>query len=119
MQLAALKHRTESEDCFVIDHSHVKIRLHTAKDDVEKVIVHYTDNYLPPEQAKELEMEKAGRGQVSDYWTATLTAPYHRIKYTFEVIGKDAAAQPAGQSGEGQYRRKKADRPLAVLFRHI
>ena len=41
MQLAALKHRTESEDCFVIDHSHVKIRLHTAKDDVEKVIVHY------------------------------------------------------------------------------
>ena len=27
MQLAALKHRTESEDCFVIDHSHVKIRL--------------------------------------------------------------------------------------------
>ena len=40
MQLAALKHRTESEDCFVIDHSHVKIRLYTAKDDVEKVIVH-------------------------------------------------------------------------------
>ena len=37
MQLAALKHRTESENCFVIDHSHIKIRLHTAKDDVEKV----------------------------------------------------------------------------------
>lgn len=36
-------------------------------------------------------MEKAGRGQVSDYWTATLTAPYHRIKYTFEVIGKDGS----------------------------
>ncbi|EFB61919.1 hypothetical protein HMPREF9209_1853 [Lactobacillus gasseri 224-1] len=36
MQLAALKHRTESEDCTVIDHSHVKIRLHTAKDDVKK-----------------------------------------------------------------------------------
>ena len=54
MQLAALKHRTESEDCFVIDHSHVKIRLYTAKDDVEKVIVHYTDNSLPPKQAKEL-----------------------------------------------------------------
>ena len=48
MQLAALKHRTESEDCTVIDHSHVKIRLHTAKDDVKKVFVHYIDNYLPP-----------------------------------------------------------------------
>ena len=111
MQLAALKHRTESENCFVIDHSHVKIRLHTAKDDVEKVIVHYTDNYLPPEQAKELEMEKAGRGQVSDYWTATLTAPYHRIKYTFEVIGKDGSRYIFGDRSiekfsDGKLRRR-------------
>ena len=91
MQLAALKHRTESEDCTVIDHSHVKIRLHTAKDDVKKVFVHYIDNYLPPVDAATLEMKKAGSGQVNDYWTATLTAPYHRIKYTFEVIGNDGS----------------------------
>jgi neopullulanase len=58
MQLAALRHRTESEDCTVIDHSHVKIRLHTAKDDVEKVIVHYTDNYLPPNKLKNLKWRK-------------------------------------------------------------
>ncbi len=38
MQLAALRHRTESEDCTVIDHSHVKIRLHTAKNDVKKLL---------------------------------------------------------------------------------
>lgn len=38
MQLAALKHRTESEDCSVIDHSHVKIRLHTAKGDVKRLL---------------------------------------------------------------------------------
>ena len=91
MQLAALRHRTESEDCTVIDHSHVKIRLHTAKNDVKKVIVHYIDNYLPPADAATLEMKKAGSGQVNDYWTATLTAPYHRIKYTFEVIGNDGS----------------------------
>lgn len=107
MQLAALKHRTESEDCFVIDHSHVKIRLHTAKDDVEKVIVHYTDNYLPPKQAKELEMEKIGSGQVNDYWGATLTAPYHRIKYTFEVIGKDGSHVIFGDRSIEKFSDKK------------
>jgi neopullulanase len=36
-------------------------------------------------------MKKSGSGQVNDYWTATLTAPYHRIKYTFEVIGNDGS----------------------------
>ena len=107
MQLAALKHRTESEDCFVIDHSHVKIRLYTAKDDVEKVIVHYTDNYLPPKQAKELEMEKIGSGQVNDYWGATLTAPYHRIKYTFEVIGKDGSHVLFGDRSIEKFSDKK------------
>ena len=39
MQLAALKHRTESEDCFVISQHHVRIRFHSAKNDVKKVIV--------------------------------------------------------------------------------
>lgn len=107
MQLAALKHRTESEDCFVIDHSHVKIRLYTAKDDVEKVIVHYTDNYLPPKQAKELEMEKIGSGQVNDYWGATLTAPYHRIKYTFEIIGKDGSHVLFGDRSIEKFSDKK------------
>lgn len=41
MQLAVLRHRTESEDSFVVDPKHVRVRFHTAKNDVEKVIVHY------------------------------------------------------------------------------
>lgn len=52
MQLAALKHRSESEDSFVIDPKHVRVRFHSAKGDVEKVIVHYCDNYLPLKYAK-------------------------------------------------------------------
>ena len=47
MQLAALRHRTESEDSFVVDPKHVRVRFHTANNDVEKVIDHYCDNYLP------------------------------------------------------------------------
>lgn len=92
MQLAALRHRTESEDSFVVDPKHVRVRFHTAKNDVEKVIVHYCDNYLPLKFAETAEMEKIGEGQVEDYWGITLDAPYHRLKYTFEVIGKDGTS---------------------------
>lgn len=92
MQLAALKHRTESEDSFVIDPKHVRVRFHSAKGDVEKVIVHYCDNYLPLKYAKTIEMDKIGEGQVEDHWGATLEAPFHRLKYTFEVIGKDGTS---------------------------
>ena len=92
MQLAALRHRTESEDSFVVDPKHVRVRFHTAKNDVEKVIVHYCDNYLPLKFAETTEMEKIGEGQVEDYWGITLDAPYHRLKYTFEVIGKDGTS---------------------------
>ena len=78
MQLAALKHRSESEDSFVIDPKHVRVRFHSAKGDVEKVIVHYCDNYLPLKYAKTIEMDKIGEGQVEDHWVL-------RLKHHFTV----------------------------------
>lgn len=99
MQLAALRHRSESEDCFVIDSDHVRVRFHTAKDDVDKIIVHYVDNYTPTTETKEVEMTKISSGEVSDHWVATLGVPYHRIKYTFEVIGKDGDHKIVGDRG--------------------
>lgn len=99
MQLAALRHRPESEDCFVISPHHVRIRFHSAKGDVQKIIVHYLDNYLPPQEAHTLKMRKIGVGQVDDHWQATLRAPYRRIKYTFEVIGTDGTHVIVGDRG--------------------
>ena len=99
MQLAALRHRSESEDCFVLDRNRVKVHFHTAKDDVEKIIVHYVDNYMPTTDTESVEMEKIGSGEVSDHWVATLEVPYHRIKYTFEIIGKDGDHKIVGDRG--------------------
>ncbi|RVU70245.1 MULTISPECIES: glycoside hydrolase family 13 protein [Lactobacillus] len=99
MQLAALRHRTESEDCFVVSPHHVRIRFHSAKGDVAKVIVHYTDNYMPTQSTATIAMEKIGEGQVEDHWMATLRAPYRRIKYTFEVIGTDGDHKIVGDRG--------------------
>ncbi|MCO6536098.1 glycoside hydrolase family 13 protein [Lactobacillus sp.] len=99
MQLAALKHRTESEDCFVISPHHVRIRFHSAKNDVAKVVAHYTDNYLDTKTDKKADLKLLGHGQVSDHWGITLKAPYRRLKYTFEVIGKDGSHVIVGDRG--------------------
>ena len=44
MQLAALRHRSESEDCFILDENRVRVRFHTAKDDVKEIIEEYLKN---------------------------------------------------------------------------
>ncbi|MBA1392485.1 alpha-glycosidase [Lactobacillus sp. XV13L] len=103
MQLAALRHRTESEDCFVVDSTHVRVRLHTAKGDVKRAIAHYTDNYTDTRMNQTVELEKVGTGQTRDHWAATLTAPYHRLKYTFEVEGKDGTRVLVGDRGISDY----------------
>ena len=106
MQLAALRHQTESEDCFAIDRSHLRLRFHSAKNDVAKVIVHYTDNYLPTKTDETIEMKKIGVGQVSEHWAVTLKAPYHRVKYTFEVIGNDGDHKIVGDRAISDFSKK-------------
>lgn len=103
MQLAALSHRTESEDSFVVDKTHVQIRFHSAKADVKEVTVLYTDNYLPLESVKALKMTQIGTGQVQDHWEATLEAPYHRLKYTFVVEAQDGSKVVYGDRGICDY----------------
>ena len=41
MQLSAISHRPDSEDAFLYDKDHLRIRLHTAKNDIAKVTVFY------------------------------------------------------------------------------
>lgn len=108
MQLAALRHRSESEDCFILDENRVRVRFHTAKDDVKEIIVHYVDNYLPTTQTKSAKMEKVGIGAVDDHWVATLEVPFHRIKYTFEVIGNDGSHKIVGDRGIYDFNKKES-----------
>lgn len=106
MQLAALRHRSESEDAFLINKTQVKLRLHAAKDDVKQVIVHYVDNYLPTQNAEKTVMTKICQGSVSDYFEAVVTLPNHRLKYTFEVIGFDGTHKIVGDRGIYDYNEK-------------
>ena len=74
MQTAALRHRPESEDCFLINKEQMKVRLHTGKD-IKEVRVYYADVHEPLEKKRELSLTLAGHGQVQDYWEGTLTLP--------------------------------------------
>ena len=103
MQEASLRHRPESEDCFLIDKNHLRLRFHTAKDDVQKVIVHYLDRYYDLKTAQKQEMTKIGSGQVADYYMTTLELPLHRCQYTFEVVGQDDSHIIYGDRGIREY----------------
>ncbi len=45
---------------------------------------------------KHVRWKKIGVGQCEDHWGITLEAPYHRLKYTFEVIGSDGTSVVVG-----------------------
>lgn len=99
MQLGAMRHRPESEDCFVLDRDHLRVRFHTAKNDVDKVIVYYGDTYFSLNTYDKAELSKIGVGEVDDHWGITLRVPYHRVQYVFEVIGKDGKRVLVGDRG--------------------
>ena len=46
MQTAAVRHRPESEDCYLVTTETMKLRLHTGRD-VKEVYVHYCDVHEP------------------------------------------------------------------------
>ncbi|MDO4912770.1 MAG: glycoside hydrolase family 13 protein [Lactobacillus sp.] len=103
MQIAALMHRPESEDSFITDVKHVHVRVRAAIDDVKKITAYYADNYFPLEKVEPVVLEKTGTGSAHDYYEGDLTAPYHRLKYTFVVEGVDGEKVILGDRGIRQY----------------
>ena len=107
MNSAALQHRPESEDCFLYDADHLRLRLHAAKGDLQRVTVVYGDPYYalpndagePVFQYQTADMTKIGTGETLDYWAITLTAPYRREQYVFIVTDQDGNTQLLGDRG--------------------
>lgn len=98
MNIAALRHRPESEDCFLYDQDLLVLRLHTAKGDARRVSLIYGDPYMtvtdaatttPTWKYSVADMVKVGEGQTDDYWSLRVKMPYHRIQYQFAVEGSD------------------------------
>ncbi|MFD1430285.1 glycoside hydrolase family 13 protein [Lacticaseibacillus mingshuiensis] len=106
MELAALRHRPESEDAFLYDPTHMRVRLHAKAGDVAGVSVLFNDpNWFEDRDGKmtfiyhEKTLVKLGTGQLQDYWGTTLTAPYRRLQYLFVVTGTDGTTTLFGDRG--------------------
>lgn len=97
MEGAALIHRPESEMAYLVDNHYLKITLMTKHQDVAQVRLHYGDPYQEHWQVAAMMYD--GTGQTHDYWTATITVPYQRARYLFEVVGTDHTRVLLGDRG--------------------
>lgn len=97
MNIAALKHRPDSEDCYLLGPNRVEVRFHTAKGDVAQVNLLYGDPYLTTAAAEDdpvwvyqtQPMTRVATGATDDHWTLAVTVPYRRMQYLFQVVGED------------------------------
>jgi glycosidase len=104
---AAFRHRPESEDCFLYDADHLRLRFHTVRGDVQSVTVLYGDPYwcIPSVtgdyvfQYESKPMDHIGVGETQDHWATELTAPFKRMQYLFQVTDKAGAVTLYGDRG--------------------
>lgn len=106
LNVAALAHRPQSEDCFLTPTHALAVRLKTAIDNVHSVQVLYGDPYwLKPDEDQTVfayqtaALTKVATGQAHDYWTVSLQAPYSRLQYLFVVEGLDGSVVLYGDRG--------------------
>ncbi len=64
MNIAALRHRPESEDCFLYDQDLLVLRLHTAKGDARRVSLIYGDPYMTVTDAATTTLRGSIRSQI-------------------------------------------------------
>lgn len=90
LNLAAIQHRPDSEDCYAISATSLQLRLKTAKAEVAAVSALVGDPYADNEDGsvryRELPLTMVGRGQQHDYWQGVASAPYRRLRYLFLVV---------------------------------
>ncbi|MDR3242146.1 MAG: glycoside hydrolase family 13 protein [Lactobacillaceae bacterium] len=87
MQKAAIYHRPESEFAYLYTATEMRVRIRTAKDDIQSITVAYGDPYNWQDgswqKEADLVMHQTLATDVHQYWEASLTAPHARLNYGF------------------------------------
>ncbi|MCD2255412.1 alpha-glycosidase [Lactobacillus sp. CC-MHH1034] len=107
MQTSALYHRTESEYAFLYKPREFVVRLRTAKDDVQRVILYYGDPFdRRPRKSggtrwhyQRVIMNKGLATKDHQYWEIKVRPQFSRIQYAFHVLGKDGTEIFYGELG--------------------
>lgn len=87
MNKAAIYHRPESEYAYLYTADELRLRIRTAKDDIQSISVVAGDPYNWQngtwQKSANVVMEKTLVTETHQYWQASLTAPFNRLNYGF------------------------------------
>lgn len=92
MEFSAIFHEINKKYCYAIEKGRFVIRLKTKKDDLEKVILHYQDKYIPTtffDTRAFLVMEKIASDCWCDYYEAQIEMDMVCLRYFFELVDKE------------------------------
>lgn len=104
MNISALRHVSNSEDCFPVDINTICIRLRTAKNDVDKVTLIYAENKFNWwTERKNKSMPKVYSDAYFDYYIIYLKLNDTRFAYLFKLTGKESELYYSEEGASGTY----------------
>ncbi|MEW9698947.1 alpha-glycosidase [Paenibacillus sp. SI8] len=83
MNLHALYHRSKQSWAYAYDEKTIKLRLRTARNDLESVDIVYGDKYSWNDTEQAVPMNKWLSDELYDYWEMEVQPPYGRLSYRF------------------------------------
>lgn len=92
MEYSAIHHDMDKRYCYALEKGKFLFRIQTKKDDMQSVIMHYQDKYLPikfMDTRQEIVMEKAASDFYKDYYEIVIDMDVVCLRYYFEL--KDRA----------------------------
>lgn len=92
MEYSAICHRGDKNYCYAIDKKKFLFRIQVKKNDMQQVVMHYQDKYLPlqyMDTRAQIRMELVASDQFRDYYEAQLDMDVVCLRYFFELCDKD------------------------------
>lgn len=94
MEYSAITHYMEKRYCYSVGNGQFVIRIETKKNDMESIVVHYRDKYIPIELLdtwEKAQMAKIASDRFHDYYEVVINIDCICLRYQFELT--DTAGQ--------------------------
>ncbi|WP_188353140.1 glycoside hydrolase family 13 protein [Leuconostoc pseudomesenteroides] len=103
MNKAAIYHRPESEYAYLYTADELRLRIRTAKNDIQSISIVAGDPYnwqnVTWQKSANVVMKKTLVTETHQYWQASLTAPFNRLNYGFILTDSLGASVFYGDQG--------------------
>ncbi|MGN0375720.1 MAG: glycoside hydrolase family 13 protein [Butyrivibrio sp.] len=99
MDFAAIHHDVNKRYCFALEKGRFLIRIKTRKGDMQRVVLHYRDKYLPVSKIdtrQQAVMKIAASDRYNDYYEAEISFDVICLRYFFEMTDKSGVTKYFG-----------------------